>query len=146
MTICGNGHIPGTRTLFRNREEHVERVAGRWKMLDDRTRRRHVVGPGDLERFSIGHEAVAFGQSELAVLQRFRINLKICDAPIGEMGGRKSKIQVVFEKLILRLEMLRSQKHSLRPDDPMPVLHDSLYLLTMFLQNRCDLFAVWILK
>ena len=92
-------------------------------MFGDGARRRQFIGVRHVERLAVGHDAGAFGEAEQAVAEGVGIDVEFGDAPVGKLRGGEPELEGVFEKLILRLELLGSEKHPLGPDDTVPVSH-----------------------
>src|SRR5262249_36630996 len=106
LSLRRNSDVASPKSLFRNCEENVYGLL-RWrKVFSDRPRRRCVVNVRDIERFSIRHNADTLRQTKLTIFQCFSIDAQIRDAPVGIMRRRKTKLDFVFKKLILSLEML----------------------------------------
>src|ERR1051326_5277686 len=85
--------------------------------------RRHLVAFGNVEGLAVRHDAAALEKTQLSVCQSFSVDIQVRYAPIRILRTGKPKLNIVLKKLILGLEMLRCQKHSLRPNDAMPILH-----------------------
>ena len=105
--------------------------AGWWRFTD----------LGNIDQFTVRHNPAAADNTEQPIRQRFGIDIQFGHTPVGIMGRGKPELERIFEKLILRLKMVGGEKHSLGPDNTVPVFHDFLQLLPVAAQNGGDLLA-----
>ena len=115
--------LSGKRKL---NEEHIERFLIGLETIGKRLRRGRGVGVGNIEQQPIRKNSRRIGQRHVTRGQRFLIPLQAAKTPRRERQRVKLKLQRIFEKAILGLQILRAQHRALHPDDRLQSLHSNL--------------------
>ena len=93
------------------------------KDFGDGPRRRQRIGFGHFEQQAVGEDAAGMDQRESAVAQGFGIHFTAQKAVVVAAQGGHDELSGVFEIPALRLKMVRTDVHPLRPDHPRQETH-----------------------
>ena len=85
--------------------------------------RRRGIGAGDVERESIGKQALGLMDGEGAGGQGFLVDAQAAESPGAELQGLHAELQDAFDEAVLDLQMLRAEERALGPDDRLQDAH-----------------------
>lgn len=77
----------------------------------------------DVKREPVGEHADRPGQGKVAPRERLLIDSQVVKPPRAKMESLQPELQHAFQKTVARLQMLRCEKRSLRPDDWLQLAH-----------------------
>ena len=109
--------------IFGNAEVDVEPLLVLRERPFERTRWRDIFGRGHVEQETVRQDAGRRREREAARGERLAIDLEPLKAPGTERECRQLELEEILEKPVLGLEVLRTEKNSLCPQDGLHLPH-----------------------